>query len=98
MITNENVTLADKERSSNMTAKLVEFLGADGAIISEEGFGNPDTDMIMNCYKIEEKGIKTVLITDEYAGRMASQSLADSTEKEMQGFHRQCQRSLNCLP
>jgi sarcosine reductase len=82
VITNENVTLADKERSSNMTAKLVEFLGADGAIISEEGFGNPDTDMIMNCYKIEEKGIKTVLITDEYAGRDgASQSLADSTEK-----------------
>ncbi|HHW28540.1 MAG TPA: beta-aspartyl-peptidase, partial [Syntrophomonadaceae bacterium] len=82
VITNENVTLADKERSSNMTAKLVEFLGADGVIISEEGFGNPDTDLVMNCYKIEEKGIKTVLITDEYAGRDgASQSLADSTEK-----------------
>jgi len=82
VITNENVTLSDKERSSNMTAKLVEFLGADGVIISEEGFGNPDTDLVMNCYKIEEKGIKTVLITDEYAGRDgASQSLADSTEK-----------------
>ncbi len=82
VITNENVTLSDKERSSNMTAKLVEFLGADGAIITEEGFGNPDTDLVMNCYKIEKKGIKTVLITDEYAGRDgASQSLADSTEK-----------------
>jgi glycine reductase len=82
VITNENVTLADKERSSNMTAKLVEFLGADGVIITEEGFGNPDTDMVMLCYKIEEKGIKTVLITNEYAGRDgASQSLADSTEK-----------------
>ena len=41
-----------------MTAKLVEFLGADGAIVCEEGFGNPDTDMIMNCYKIEKKGSK----------------------------------------
>lgn len=80
VITNENVTLADKERSSNMTAKLVEFLGADAVIISEEGFGNPDADLVMNCNKIENKGIKTVLITDEYAGQDgASQSLADST-------------------
>ncbi|MDR2908502.1 MAG: glycine/sarcosine/betaine reductase component B subunit [Oscillospiraceae bacterium] len=80
VVTNENVTLADKERSSNMTAKLVEFLGADAAIISEEGFGNPDADLVMNCNKIEKKGIKTTLITDEYAGQDGgSQSLADST-------------------
>ncbi|QCX34645.1 beta-aspartyl-peptidase [Caloramator sp. E03] len=82
VITNENVYLADKERSSNYTAKLLEYLGADAAIISEEGFGNPDADLVMNCNKIEEKGIKTVLVTDEYAGRDgASQSLADSTPK-----------------
>ena len=80
VITNENVTLADKERSSNMTAKLIEFMGAEAVIISEEGFGNPDADLVMNCNKIEAKGIKTVLITDEYAGQDgASQSLADST-------------------
>lgn len=80
VVTNENVTLMDKERSSNMTAKLVEFLGADAAVVSEEGFGNPDADLVMNCNKLEKKGIKTVLITDEYAGQDgASQSLADST-------------------
>lgn len=80
IITNENVTLADKERSSNFTAKLAEMLGLDGAIISEEGFGNPDTDLIMNCTKLEQKGIKTVIVTDEYAGRDgASQSLADAS-------------------
>ncbi len=82
VITNENVYLADKVRSSSYTAKLVEFLGADAVIISEEGFGNPDADLVMNCNKISEKGIKTVLITDEYAGQNgASQSLADSTPK-----------------
>ena len=82
VITNETVYLADKERSSNYTAKLVELLGADAVIISEEGFGNPDADLVMNCNKIEDKGIKTVLITDEYAGRDgSSQSLADSTQK-----------------
>ncbi len=81
VITNENVTLADKERSSNLCAKLVQLLGADGVIISEEGFGNPDTDLIMNCKKIEKLGIKTVLITDEYAGQDGgSQSLADADQ------------------
>ncbi|MBU3127037.1 glycine/sarcosine/betaine reductase component B subunit [Clostridium tagluense] len=80
IITNENVYLADKERSSNMVAKLVEFIGADAAIISEEGFGNPDADLVMNCNKITAKGVKTVLLTDEYAGQDgSSQSLADST-------------------
>jgi len=79
IITNENVTLADKERSSNWTAKLAEYLNLDAVIISEEGFGNPDTDLMMNCKKITSKGIKTVLVTDEYAGRDgASQSLADA--------------------
>lgn len=79
IITNENVYLADKERSSNFTAKFTELLGLDGAIISQEGFGNPDTDLIMNCRKIEEKGVKTVIITDEYAGQDGkSQSLADA--------------------
>ncbi|MDF2892893.1 MAG: grdE [Clostridia bacterium] len=79
IITNENITLMEKERSSNWTAKLAEFLSLDAVIISEEGFGNPDTDLMMNCKKISAKGIKTVLITDEYAGRDgASQSLADA--------------------
>lgn len=79
IITNENVYLADKERSSNWTAKLARYLDLDGAIVSQEGFGNPDTDLIMNCKKIEKEGIKTVIITDEYAGRDgASQSLADA--------------------
>jgi glycine reductase len=33
----------------------------------------------MNCKKISARGIKTVLVTDEYAGRDgASQSLADA--------------------
>ena len=82
IITNENVYLMDKERSSNWTAKLVEYLGVDAVIVSQEGFGNPDTDLIMNCKKIENKGVKTVIVTDEYAGRDgASQSLADADEK-----------------
>ena len=79
IITNENVYLADKMRSSDWTAKLCRFLDLDAVIVSQEGFGNPDTDLIMNTKKIEAEGVKTVIITDEYAGRDGkSQSLADS--------------------
>lgn len=79
IVTNENVTLADKKRSSSYAVKLARMLGVDGLVISEEGFGNPDADLIMNCWKAERAGIRTVLITDEYAGRDgSSQSLADS--------------------
>jgi glycine reductase len=79
VITNENVTLADKQRSSSYAIKLARMLGAEAAVISEEGFGNPDADLILNCVKAEKAGIKTVLVTDEFAGANgASQSLADS--------------------
>ena len=55
------------------------MLHLDAVIVTEEGFGNPDTDLIMNCKKIEAEGIKTVIVTDEYAGRDGkSQSLADA--------------------
>lgn len=79
IITNENVTLLDKKRSSSFAVKLARLLGLDGIVISEEGFGNPDADLIMNCTKAENAGIRTVLITDEFAGTDgASQSLADA--------------------
>jgi glycine reductase len=79
IITNENVTLADKQRSSSYAIKLLKMLGAEAAVISEEGFGNPDADLVLNCVKAERAGIKTVLVTDEFAGANgASQSLADS--------------------
>ena len=79
IITNENVYLADKQRSSDWTSKLCRLLDLDGALVSQEGFGNPDTDLIMNCKKIELQGVKTVIITDESAGQDGkSQSLADA--------------------
>lgn len=76
---NENVTLKEKERSSWFATKLIGFLGAEGVIVSKEGFGNPDTDMVMNFRRLRQQGIKTVLITDEFAGQDgASPSLADA--------------------
>lgn len=78
IVTNESTMLKFKERSSSYAAKLAKWLGADGVIISEDGGGNPETDLMMNCRKMEQMGIKTVLVTDEYAGRDGgSQGLAD---------------------
>jgi len=82
VITNENVTLGDKQRSSTLAAELIASLFPDGVIVSKEGFGNPDADLMMNCSKIEAHGIKTVLLTDEFAGQDgASQSLVDTHPK-----------------
>ncbi len=79
ILTNENVYLMDKERSSDMTSKLTEFLGLDGVLITEEGYGNPDADLMMNCQKVKQRGSEVVLITDEFPGKDGkSYSLADS--------------------
>ena len=78
ILTNENVFLADKERCSDMVSKLCEYIGLDGVLISEEGYGNPDTDLMMNCAKTTKRGVKVVLVTDEFPGRDGkSYSLAD---------------------
>ena len=80
VLTNEPVRLAAKQASAEKTIELVKKLGADGVIISKEGFGNPDADQMMLIHGLEEAGIRTVSITDEYAGADGgSQSLADVT-------------------
>lgn len=78
ILTPELTTLAGKFRTCDYTAKLCRMLGAEGVIISEEGYGNPDSDLVMICERLEKMGIKTVLITDECAGWDGmSQPLAD---------------------
>ena len=73
-------TLLDKERICTQVLKMAKFLSAQGAIVSEDGGGNPETDLMMLARLFEKEGIKTVLVTDEYAGRDgASQGLADIT-------------------
>ena len=72
--------LLDKERTCAQVLKMVRYLGAQGAIVSEDGGGNPEADLMMLARLFEKEGVKTVLVTDEYAGRDgASQGLADVT-------------------
>lgn len=82
----ESTVLAGKIRASRMNLTIARQLGADGVIISEEGYGNPDTDLCLNAKNFELAGIKSVVLSDEAAGTDgASQSLADATP-EMTAF------------
>ena len=82
ILTPELTTLEGKFRTCDYTAKLCKMMGADGVIVSEEGYGNPDSDLLMICKRLEKDGIKTVLITDECSGWDGmSQPLADTTKE-----------------
>jgi len=86
VISPESTVLAGKERSALTSAALGVELGADGVIITEEGYGNPDTDLCLTAKYFEQAGIKTVVISDEASGTDGkSQSLADATP-EMNAF------------
>lgn len=76
------VTLKEKFRNTMLSVKNVQMLGAEGAIISQEGFGNPTTDLMLTCKGLEDSGIKTVIITNEDAGVDGmSESLPDSVNE-----------------
>jgi len=92
VITSQPVRLADKQRSAAAAVAMVTELNTqgsikgaiksdiNGAIISKEGFGNPDADLVMILRGLEQQGIRTVGITDEFAGADGgSQSIADTT-------------------
>ena len=71
--------LKEKERSASAAVALVRGLDADGVIISKEGFGNPDADLMMILRGLATAGIPVVAITDEFAGAAGdSPSLADT--------------------
>lgn len=82
IMSNLNVQLEEKQRSAYFVRQIATSLGAEGAIVSEEGYGNPDSDFILVINELEDAGIKVVGITNECTGRDgASQSLVDLSDK-----------------
>lgn len=75
-------TLKEKFRDRMMTVRQIKMLGAEGVVISQEGFGNPTTDIMIVCQELEKSGIKVVIITNEDAGVDGmSESLPDSVQE-----------------
>lgn len=82
ILSNLNVALEQKERAALFVAQMAKSLGADGAIVAEEGYGNPDADFIACVVALEDAGVKTVGITNECTGRDGmSQPLVTLDEK-----------------
>ncbi len=82
IMTPELTTLEGKFRTCDYTVKLCKMLGADGVVVSEEGYGNPDSDLVMISKGLEKAGIKSVLITDECSGWDGmSQPLTDTAKE-----------------
>ncbi|MFC0270452.1 glycine/sarcosine/betaine reductase component B subunit [Metabacillus herbersteinensis] len=82
IMSNLNVQLEEKQRSAYFVRQLATSLGAEGAIVSEEGYGNPDSDFILVINELEDAGIKVVGITNECTGRDGkSQPLVDLSDK-----------------
>ncbi len=82
IMSNLNVSLEQKKRSAIFVAQMAKSLGADGAIVTEEGYGNPDADYILCLAALEDVGVKTVGISNECTGRDgASQPLVTLDEK-----------------
>jgi len=80
VVTNEPTRLLEKEQSALRTLQLVQQLEPNGVVVTKEGFGNPDADLMMILRGLEQAGIRAVGVTDEYAGSDGgSQSLADAT-------------------
>lgn len=69
IMSNLNVSLDQKTRSAQFVTQIATSLGADSAIITEEGYGNTDADFISTIVSLENAGIKTVGQTNECTGR-----------------------------
>ncbi|MDY2795157.1 glycine/sarcosine/betaine reductase component B subunit [Peptostreptococcus porci] len=69
IMSNLNVSLEQKERAAIFVSNMARTLGADGAIVVEEGYGNPDADYVRCICALEEVGVKVVGISNECTGR-----------------------------
>lgn len=82
IMSNLNVALEQKDRSALFVTQIAKSLGADAAIVAEEGYGNPDADFTACLVALEDAGIKTVGLTNECTGRDgASQPLVSLNQK-----------------
>ena len=81
VVCNEHSGLEQKEQTVKSTVEIAKHLGAEGIVITKEGGGNADTDLMLMCQRCEAEGIRTVVIGNEAAGADgADPSLAHTVE------------------
>jgi len=73
--------LGEKERGVNSIVSVARLLDIDALVVTEEGGGNPEADIMMIAEQAEKAGIKVVLCVHENAGDDgSSEPLANSNE------------------
>lgn len=74
-----DVSAEMKQRNKIRTGEIAEMLGVDAAIVCEYGGGsNVDVDEFYNLAELESRGIKTVGMFVEHAGKMLVDGKADA--------------------
>ena len=72
ILANLNVAMDQKERCSQILVQIATELGADYALVTEEGYGNPDADYVLAIANLETAGVKVVAVANEATGRNGS--------------------------
>ena len=69
VIAPEPTSLSEIRQTAMMSAGLLkDFLDVNGVIITKEGGGHTDVDLMQMCEECEQRGIQTVLIDNEWLG------------------------------
>lgn len=80
VIANEHSTLFDKRRTAEFAAKLARQIGAGGVVMTQEGGGHADSDLMFCTRACAAQGIPSVMLINELAGPDGDQpSLVDTT-------------------
>ena len=84
ILANHHKLFAQKAFNAEQVAGLAkDILGVDGVVITKDGGGQADTDLMLTCERCEEKGIKTTILAMEFAGAGGSSegALADASPR-----------------
>lgn len=82
ILSTESSSLEKKKENAQWIAQIAQEKGFDGIIITQEGGGHADVDLMTSCEACEERGIKTVLIANELGGPLGDlPALVDFCDK-----------------
>lgn len=68
VLANEASTQKDKQSTAECVSALARAKGWQGVVVNQEGGGNADTDIMLLCQALEQNGIATSLLVNEFAG------------------------------
>ena len=82
VVANEFSTLREKTRSAEFAVKLAKQVGAQGIILTQEGGGHADTDLMLCAKAAAREGLQCVMLINELAGPCGDQPpLVDATSQ-----------------